>query len=597
MKIRKAISFMKTNFISGWLLLLLITTVIYLFARLSHMWIGTPQSQTSLNFASMPLVVVLLSAGILIPGIVVAAFLEVKGYLKKIPDGSMFVFSIIFFIVQYTLLDVILIRALKVSVPDWAFSAGYIISLSGLFYAGGAEKIKLSAIDIVQRNRASISTYLLLIATCAMIAGSVARDPFRGFGWRNISQSDSGGNSKVTFKVWKSHDNYFQYINGVIIAKESETFKYHYRRVGGSRFERLGYLYQDRVMLGGVIWSVIMRTFHSPHYMTYTLLGICLNAFIVFPLFSLGREHLKTPYLPVFLAAIIVSPFFLIHIYFTWFKFTGAAFFIFGVLLILKNRSSWRCWAAAGMCWGVGANFHAGTALAYPLFTLLLLYFAVRETNWKQSLKLPLVLFGTFVLLMVPWQLVKAFVFPPRPPVLFNLHFLHGHNSIAGFLNEYPLDTQIPYRLERLWTTLRFESIGDMFSEQYTVSIIAFVERWTWLEVLYIVIPLYPLALFALCGCINAIMSKDDNALSLKETIVSNNSLIGITALASVVALVFAKHARWQPDYSLETSMGVIIILQAVLLSAALRGPSWLRIGLVLYVGMSAIRIVTILTS
>ena len=591
MEIRKAISFIKTNFILGWLLLLLITTVIYLFARISHIWIGTPQSQTSLNFASMPLVVVMLSAGILIPGIVVAAFLEVKGYLKKIPDGSMFVFSIIFFIVQYILLDVILIRALKVSVPDWFFSAGYIISLSGLFYAGGAKKIKLSAIDIVQRNRASISAYLLLIATCAMIMGSVARDPFRGFEWRNISHS------KATFKAWKSHDNYFQYINGVIIAKEGETFKYHYRRVGGSRFGRLGYEPQDRVMLGGVIWSVIIRTFHSPHYMTYTLLGICLNAFIVFPLFSLGREHLKTPYLPVFLAAIIVNPFFLVHIYFTWFKLTGAAFFLFGVLLILKNLSSWRYWGAAGICWGIAANFHAGMVLAYPLFTLLLLYFAVRETNWKQSLKLPLVLLGTFILLMVPWLLVKAFFFSPRPPVLVYSHFLHGETSIAEFLNEYPLDTQIPYRLERLWTTLRFETIGDMFSEKYTVSIFAFVEHWTWLEVLYIVFPLYPLALFALCGCINAIKSKDDNALSIKEKVLSNNSLIGITALASILALVFVKHARWQPDYSLDNSLVAIIILQAVLLSAALRGPSWLRRGLVLYIGISAIRIVTILTS
>ena len=581
----KTISKLKTNFVAGWLFLFVGTFLVYLYARVSHMWIGTPQSKTFLHFASMPIVVMVLPAAILLPGFVVSAFIEAKGLLKRVPDGSMFVFSIIFFIVQYLIFDVILIRVFEVKVPNELFTAGYFLTLAGLIYAAGTKKTCGIVADIIQRNRGSLIAYVITIATCATIVSSVAKDPFHKFRWQNISYSN------LTYKTWKSHDNYFQYINGKIIANEKDTFAYHYRN------RRLVYEPQDRVMGSAVVWSVIMRTFNTTHFMTYTLMGICLNAFLIFPLFILGRDYLKTPYMPIFLATIIASPFFLIHIYFTWFKFTGAAFFIFGLLMLLKNRNSWKHWVACGACWGIGANLHASAALGYPLFVLLFYYLAAKETNWKQSLKLPVLLFATFVLLMLPWLLVKSHLFPPRAAILVNQHFLHGHASVGSFLNAYPLETQLPYRLGRLWMTLRFETIGELFSAEYTASVIDFVKRWTAIEVLYISFALYPLAFFAFIGHLGTRKVKSHNFKSFKEKFLSLNGLIGIIALCSIVALVFSKHARWQPDYSIETSLGVIIVLQACLLSSALKGSSWINKVLVLYVGFSVMRIFTLLTA
>ncbi len=339
-----------------------------------------------------------------------------------------------------------------------------------------------------------------LSVICGILATGFVREPFSfdSINWDTID-------GEVVFSHFTGHDNMFQYVNGMAIADNEPFTKYyeHGKLMAGV---------QDREILAGVVYSVF-RTLMSAvspsmgqSYLAYTLFGLCMNLMVIFPLIVLLRRYFRHCSEYLFILLLSLNTFVLANLYFTWFKFSGAALFVSGTLLLLRERKSLASWLFAGIAFGLATNMHAGNALGIPLIFLLIIYLNYREDGLlaRTTIAFPLLLFAVFVLVNMPWTMVKSLSYPDSH-ILFKHHYLPGSTSdqslfsaATTFFGNHPPAEQLRYRLLNLYDSLRFAEFHKIFINFGKETTNQLFYRWSNSEFSFFSIAIYPMLLIAL---------------------------------------------------------------------------------------------------
>lgn len=409
-----------------------------------------------------------------------------------------------------------------------------------------------------------------LSVICGILVTGFVRNPFSfdSINWDTID-------GEVVFSHFTGHDNMFQYVNGMAIADNEPFTKYyeHGKLMAGV---------QDREILAGVVYSVF-RTLMSAvspsmgrSYLAYTLFGLCMNMMVVFPLIVLLRRYFRHTSEYLFILLLSLNTFVLANLYFTWFKFSGAALFVSGTLLLLRERKSLSSWLFAGIAFGLASNMHAGNALGIPLIFLLITYLNYREDGLlaRTTLAFPLLLFTVFVLVNMPWTVVKS-LFYPDSHILFKHHYLPGSTSdqslfsaATTFFGNHPPAEQLRYRLLNLYDSLRFAEFHKIFINFDKETTNQLFYRWSSSEFSFFSIAIYPMLLIALIN--RAILRlKAGHAASIPANPViapqrQEFTAIMATSFLTVVCLILLSYHDY-PDVNFHLPMGIILILMTLL--------------------------------
>jgi hypothetical protein len=319
--------------------------------------------------------------------------------------------------------------------------------------------------------------------------------PFQNLGWQSIS-------GPKTFDVFHAHDNYFQYANGRVIA-ENLPFSTEY----GDR--RLIYMPEDREILPGVIYAVFRSIYSavSPYignsYMSFVIFGVAMNLMVIFPIIALARRYIDIKSGIFLIVLLFGNAVFIVQPSLTWFKFCGAALFLSAILILLRDRHNLQSWLLAGLMFGLAANMHAAVSIGIPLYFLWFVYQRGRETHFQPTRWLygPILLVAVFVLVNLPWKLIKKYYLQDSID-LFATFFFAGYkingsllDSAVLFFNNIPLNEQVMFRLDKLIQAFRLEEVFKLPGLMQESGLEEFFLQWTQYEVGYTVFLYYPLLL------------------------------------------------------------------------------------------------------
>jgi len=446
-------------------------------------------------------------------------------------------------------------------------------------------------------EKKSFSAAIILVLICCMFVTKFNQAPFT-FDSVNENTLDR----LTIFSQFPGHDNQFQYINGKAIA-DNEPFSKYYRN------HRLFYDVQDRGMLPGVIYSVF-RTFFTTFssyiggsYLTYTIVGLCMNIMVIFPLIVFFRRFFPPHYQSVFLLVLCLNTFVFPNFYFTWFKFSGAALFISGLLLLLESRRYLTIWMMSGFMFGLAGSMHAGNALGIPLFFLWLTGLTIAEFGfWSRQLLLaPLSLFITFVLVNLPWSLVKALHFPDTHALIIE-HFFPAKRgptlmaTIRNFFATHTLQNQLDHRLGNVIEGIRLAEFGTSFQTLREKGVTQFIRNYNDYQFFYFMYSVTPLLCFALIGkLLQKLIERSRKSVKFLRENNGNPAseaftLFGLSML-TIIGLVFVAYSDL-PDVNHALPAGPILMIHTLLIGWILQSGKSGQLLLAVYVLFSGWRIV-----
>lgn len=437
-------------------------------------------------------------------------------------------------------------------------------------------------------------TYLFIVLAICFLLCYDSNLPLENTWYTSIVRSK-------TYGAFGAHDAVFQYVNGVAISNEEPFEKYYGHGV-------LIYGVEDRGILPGVIYAafrILLRNFSiflADSYLIYTIIGSCLNIMVFFPVFAFARRYTGEQNVYIFAAVFSLNAFILINFYLTWYKMAGAALFLGGLYLLLKFRNDIGRWGMAGMLFGGGASMHAGSALGIPLFFLWALFSNLRNrtNSQKKSLLAAALLIFVFAGINMPWAIIKHHYFNDQNR-LIKEHFLSGYSdpegiakSIELFFKEIPLSQQVGHRFERLWQSLGFAEISDLFNALKEKQIRRFLIMWNQYEFTFTAFALYP-AIFLFMLCNIPILKKNhlpdaDRQPHKPESSPSVTTLL-VLSFATLVTVIFLSYGRHAPDVTYHQPMAVLVLLCALLLGTVLRGNRIVYSATAAYFTVAAFRL------
>jgi hypothetical protein len=451
--------------------------------------------------------VVLIALLLLLPGLLIVSALSRKNRSATVLLYGLFAASLCYYLVLYGLLELSFLY--KLSKPGNLLIVGLLLSIAGLLYMNFRQDRFETLNYYLYSARTPLALFIVILLLLTLYISFDTPYPFQNLGWQSIS-------GPKTFNVFSAHDNYFQFANGRVIA-EQLPFSDEYGVWGQTR--PLFFYAEDREILPGVIYAVFrsMGNAVSPvvgnSYMSYTIFGVAMNLMIIFPIIALAQRYidLKSETLVILLVLILFGNGALIaHSSLTWFKFSGAALFLSGLGILLGDRSRLQSWLLGGLCFGLAVNMHAGVALGIPFYFLWLLYQKGKEENYSVFAWLsgPVLLMISFMIINLPWKLVKKFYL--HDSISLPTTFLFGgyskNNSLFDsailFFQEVPFAEQISFRLQRLLLSLRLDEAGMLWQELTENDFVSFLSYWTHLEFGYTVFLYYPLLLIISLGFI-----------------------------------------------------------------------------------------------
>lgn len=381
-----------------------------------------------------------------------------------------------------------------------------------------------------------------------------------------------------TYDAFCAHDPIFQFVNGIAILYEEPFSKYYAN-------EQLYYGVQDRGMIAGVMYAVVRSIAYLFNEVIansngfYTLFGSILNILVLLPVFALHIYFFAGKHRPLLIIFLLsANAFVLTEYYITWFKLAAAGLVISGIVLLLIDRKSIRQWLFVGIIWGLATNFHPSLALTYPVVSLWLLYrFSLERKKRIISVACAFfVLFGSFLVMNLPWTMVKTKYFTDTN-VLFRQHFLDCQSydaeygivgSIKKFGGKYTLEEQLSKRVERISRSFRIEEIQSLFKSTSSVKWKDTLRTWSRFETSYIVLVLIPLlVLLAISNIFTQILPVTTWKYPLTHHTRDFRWLL-ITQVLTIVLIILASFGPYEPDITWHIPMSCMVIVIYLLLHA-----------------------------
>jgi hypothetical protein len=474
-------------------------------AQIVEISLHSPHVSDSKYFTSILAVIIALL--LLAPGLLIVSILSTRKRSVTVVLYSLFAASLCYYLVLYGLLELSFL--LELNEPGNLLLTGLLLSIACLLYLNFKQDRFESLNYYIYSARTPLTLFIIILLLLTLYISVDTPYPFQNLGWQSIS-------GPKTFNVFSAHDNYFQFANGRVIA-EQLPFSDEYGVWGQTR--PLYFYAEDREILAGVIYAVF-RSMGSAvsivvgnSYMSYTIFGVAMNLMIIFPIIALAQRYvdLKSELLVILLVLILFANGVLIaQSSLTWFKFSGAALFLSGLVILLGDRANLQSWLLAGLCFGLAVNMHAGVALGIPFYFLWLLYQKGKEENFSilPWLSGPVLLMITFMIINLPWKLVKKLYLHDSIELpttfLFGGHQKNNNlvDSAILFFQNVPVAEQISFRLQRLLLSLRLDEAGILWQELTENDFVSFLSYWTHLEFGYTVFLYYPLLLILLLGYI-----------------------------------------------------------------------------------------------
>lgn len=484
-----------------------------------------------------------------------------------------FCLSLLFYLVLYLVL---------VASQKFGGSPGRVVPLA--FGAGVAALC--AALTLRGRWRVFWSFFLqerliFIFSICLVLISSLFVTRFSVSPFEYESVNHNTVDQQTIFSRFGGHDNMFQFVNGKAIADDEPFSKYY----GG---KKLFYDVQDRGILPGVIYAVFRTILSAPNsyigesYLTYTLFGLCMNVMVVFPLAVLFRRYFPERFLLPFFLVLCLNTYVFPNFYFTWFKFSGAALFLSGLIVLLEKRGAFLAWCYAGMVFGLACSMHAGNALAYPLVFLWLMAWNAKDFGIfsRQVLLYPATLFGVFVLVNIPWSVVKNIYFPDTH-ALIRQHYLPGSKGgsllecFINFHKTHPLSEQLQTRVENLVIALRLEDLAfcqQLLADGEYRKFVKASNNWQFFFAIFSVGPLLCIALLAkLLSAVGNLFVrvKKDVGEKLRG---SQAEMVGLllVSLLTVIGMVFVYYGD-DPDVNHQHPPGSTLIVHSMLIGIALK--------------------------
>lgn len=442
----------------------------------------------------------------------------------------------------------------------------------------------------------SFAAALALSVLCGILLTGFVRDPFSfdAINWDTVD-------GEVIFCDFTGHDNMFQYVNGMAIAN-NESFEKYY--ANGKLMAGV----QDREMLAGVIYAVFRILISAvsqdmgQSYLTYTLVGLCMNMMAIFPLIVLLRRYFGRSRESLFITMLSLNTFVLSNFYFTWFKFAGAALFVSGIAALLRERKQLWAWLFVGAAFGLATNMHAGNALGIPLIFLLIIFMNARQEGMlnKAVVAFPLLLCIVFVLVNVPWAAVKYFYYPDHN-TLFKFHYLPGatldqdlFSAAVSFFQRHPLSEQLRYRLLNLWDSLRFLDFYNLYYSFDKKNISKLLYLWTDAEFYFFSLTIYPMLTIALISRIVQYRQQTSPVAGLDAAPLRQEfTAVLIAAFLTIGGLILLSYHDY-PDATYHLPMGIILIILTLLIGYSINSGTFSRCLLLIYGSLAAWRMATL---
>jgi len=477
--------------------------------------------------------------------------------------------------------------------PDMVAFGFIFLGLPLLGCLNVAFKRHVALVSRLRRSRRELLGYVvLLLGVCFLIIHG-SNLPLENIGYRSIA-------GPKTFNAFHAHDAVFQYVNGLAISNDEPFEKYY----GG---HQLIYGVEARGMLPGVIYSVfraMLRNFSkllADSYLIYTLIGVSFNLLVLFPAIAFARRYTGLQNRFLFMVFFSLSAFILVNFYLTWYKMAGAAFFLGGLYMLLQARTRLVDWGLSGMLLGIGSNMHAGSALGIPFFFLLAVFHQFKDPrcSWKRCLDAAGVLVLVFVVVNLPWSMVKH-CYLHEDYALIKEHFLAGNSAPGGlgksaelFFKKVPLSQQIPQRFKRLGRSLRLAEIRELGRTFRQRAVRRGLLLWDQYEFNFAAFVLYPLAFLALLARVLPgrwlqTRSGPPAAEALPVFSVTSLMAVSIATLAAVILLSYGGHP---PDITYHLPMGVLVLVYVLLIGLLMRGNLYACIMVMGYYALTASRL------
>jgi hypothetical protein len=523
-----------------------------------------------------------MSALILLPGTLI--FVIARPGLRW--EAACLLFSVLFYLAVYGLLDVVGGYGLGLHAPNGVYAAVVVAGHAALLWA--ARSRRQSVASCLREHSGALLAYFALTAVVCLVLTADHPEPLSGYSYRHVA-------STRTFGLCGAHDNYFQYVNAEAIAN-GEPFARYYGNW------RLVYDVTAREMLPGVLYSVGVRVLRAlvpglaDSFLVYTFFGVSLNLAALFPLFALVRRYHPSLSAATLAFAVFANAFAFVSAYYTWFKAPGVALFLAGLLTVLESSQRFRAWLWAGLLFGLGCNMHAATALAIPVFLVWLGLRHLRRGpgSLGQRAAAPAALAVVCVLCLLPWSIVKRTHLHPDNALIIE-HFFEGNTSVRrpdGGLGTawqrlsaaHPLREQLAVRSRRVWETTRFREAKDAFRPR--VPLRDWLVDWTRYETMYPAVLLYPLGLFVLLA-----RAAGAGPGPLDERRRERRFLLGMCLLADAL-VVFASYSPHSPDLNWHLPMAMILLIYALLAARVLEARRAVRGAFFIYLALAALRLV-----
>jgi hypothetical protein len=524
---------------------------------------------------------------LLLPGLLLFVLLAPDPADAEALRLSLFALAVCFYIGLYLVL-LSPWGAIRAGAPDWTATSAWLGGILALVAGAALRRGRLGAIPgLLGRARWDLALYLGAVLLCAHIVGHGVSLPFTNLQWGAIA-------GPLTFEAFHGHDNLFQFINGKVIA-DNEAFETYYGH------SALIYQPYHREMLPGVMYAVVRAAVAGVwpeggrSFFTYTLFGIACNAAILFPLSVIAGRYFPSRRALV-VAALAVNAFVLVNLYFTWFKFAGAALFLSGLAVLLIDARGTRRWAASGALFGLGTNMHAGNALGIPLFFLWFVTRRLREGGLRLGgFVAPAALVAVFALMNTPWAVVKRLYFTEDNQLLRSF-FLAGKHDPAGlgasihkFFTEIPLAEQLPIRLGRLADAFHLDGFAQLGGMVIDGNLTDFLMRWNQLEFSRVSFVVYPALAFIGTDWLMR-RRRGGAAIAPAMAHATEAWTVAGLGLATMAAVVLLAYGRVAPDITYMQPMGALLAVHAVLVGRVLSAGPWLVGAYLVYLAFVAVR-------
>lgn len=393
-----------------------------------------------------------------LPSIVLAS----KWNKSSTAYSALLIFLVVIPLLGFLIFDLHKLLLVPKSGPFESFRILYhLLPLFALAQRGVRHRLK----PFIQSNRLSLLSFHLLVIVSLVLAVYSSRRPAEYFSFIEIAH-------KKVFSATIAHDNAFQYYNSIALGTE-EGFDAYY----GER--RLTYGVNDRQILPGILNSSVNKALQSFSYTNgyrfslYVAYSAFLNAVFVFPLCLFVNKFIKNNH--AWVLFLITSHLFIVcNLYYTWFKMSGAGFFLLGTYLLLYEKRSIQSWMICGLLWGIAANMHSSVVLVYPLiFLLVYCSRSIYKLRWRNQIGYLGVTIIVITAIM-PWSIVRKAVYNDKdsmPRQFLISGWAPEDGEYPGFLKtmiayfeQTTFEDELNFRIETLTSSLTIGRFGELLS-------------------------------------------------------------------------------------------------------------------------------------